>query len=180
MNKRKLSASKCLTLGAMVTALTVLCLYAAATLPVGRLPLYFLAAVFIYVLACEGAYAAAILSYLASAALALLLLPDKLPAFAYILLLGHYGIFRTAINARMQGGLLAALIKILYCDIWTGFGLYLSMQILGKLPFSFPDWLPVWGLVVLSQVGFAFIDILYGLSTAIYESRIRRSIVPRR
>ena len=52
---RRLSGAKLISLGAMCTALGVLCLYAAAVLPTGRVALYFLASLFVYVPAAEGA-----------------------------------------------------------------------------------------------------------------------------
>lgn len=177
---RRLSPSKQLTLGAMVTALTILSLYAVAVLPFGSVPLYFLASMFIYVLACEGAYTAAIISFFASAALSFLLLPDKIPVLFYVALLGHFGIFRTALQGRVQGRFLLMLIKLLYCDVFAGAGLYLGIYVLDGLPLTLPAALPVWAIVVLSQVAILAYDILYAISAGIYEARFRRAIVPRR
>ena len=101
MNNRRLSPSKKITLGAMVSALTLLCLYAVAVLPGGRAIFYFLSSVFVYALCCEGAYATALLSFAATAGLSFLLLPDKTVAVAYALLLGHYGIFKTGLDLSL-------------------------------------------------------------------------------
>lgn len=180
MNKRRLSASKQLTLGAMVAALTILCLYAASVLPTGKIALYFLSSVFVYVLACEGAYGSAFAAYLASASLAFLLLPNKLPAIVYALFLGHYGIFRTAIHSRLSSRVFMTLLKLLYCDIFCGLALYICNLVFGEIPVSAPAWLPVWALVLFVQAGFILFDVLYGLAIVIYESRLRRSMVPRR
>ncbi len=177
---RRLSPSKQLTLGAMVTALTILSLYAVAVLPFGSIPLYFFASFCIYVLACEGAYTAAMISFLASAALGFFLLPDKSPVLAYVALLGHFGIFRTALQGRVQSKVFLMLIKLLYCDLFAGAGLYLGIYVWGGLNFTLPEGLPVWAVVVLSQLAFLAYDILYAISTGIYEARFRRSIVPRR
>ena len=73
---RRLSPAKKLTIGAMVCALTLLFLYAATVLPTMRIACYFLSAIFVYALSYEGAYASAILSFLATAALAFFLLPN--------------------------------------------------------------------------------------------------------
>lgn len=177
---RRLNPSKQLTLGAMVTALTILSLYAVAVLPFGSVPLYFLASFFIYILTCEGAYAAAFVSFLASAVLSFFLLPEKSPVLYFVALLGHFGIFRTALQGRVGGKFLPMLIKLLYCDIFAGIGLYLGLYVWGGLNIALPEALPVWALVVLSQVAFLVYDILYALSAGIYEARFRRAIVPRR
>ncbi len=177
---RRLNPSKQLTLGAMVTALTILSLYAVAVLPFGSVPLYFLASFFIYILTCEGAYAAAFISFLASAALSFFLLPEKSPVILYVALLGHFGIFRTALQGRVGSKFLSMLIKLLYCDVFAGAGLYLGLYVWGGLSISLPEALPVWATVVLSQVAFLVYDILFSLSAGIYEARFRRAIVPRR
>ncbi len=180
MNKRRLSASKRLTLGAMIAALTTLCLYAAAVLPAGHIVMYFLSSIFVYVLACEGAYGSALLSFIASAGVSFFVLPDKLPVLVYTLLLGHYGITRTALRSRTNSKLFSMMVMLLYCDLFSGIGLYASRILFEKIPISYPDWLPSWALILFVQVGFLLFDVLYGASSLIYESRFRRMIVPRR
>jgi len=179
MNKRRLPATLKLTLGAMVTALTVLVLYAAAVLPAVRLPFYFAASFLPYILACEGLYGWSLTAYLASAALSFFLLPDKTPVYLYILLLGHYGIFRTAVQGRIKSKLFLALVKLLYMDFFAGAGLYLSLTVLNITLVQFPA-LPDWAIAVLSQLGFLIYDLLFGAGVSIYETRLRRTIVPRR
>lgn len=180
MNRRRLPPSKQLTLGAMVTALTILSLYSVAVLPFGSVPLYFLSSMFVYVLVCEGAYAAAVMSFIASAALAFFLLPDKLPVLFYVALLGHFGIFRTALQGRVQSRVFLLLLKLLYCDLFAGAGLYLGIYVLGGLSLKLPAGMPVWAIVVLSQLAIIAYDVLYAISAGIYEARFRRSIVPKR
>ncbi len=178
---RRLSFSKQMTLGAMVTALAVLCLYATAVLPAGSVPLYFLSSFVIYVLVCEGAYTAALVSFLASAVLAFFMLPNKVPVFAYIVLFGHFGIFRTAMQNRFRGKLMPAFLKLLYCDAFAGVGIYLALYVFNINLSAIPVMqLPVWALAVLSQLAFLFYDVLYSLSAMVYETRFRRIIVPRR
>ena len=98
---RRLSGAKLISLGAMCTALGVLCLYAAAVLPTGRVALYFLASLFVYVPAAEGAYLGAVGVYLATGVLSLLILPSRAAAAPYIVLLGHFGIFKTWFDSVM-------------------------------------------------------------------------------
>ena len=98
---RRLSGAKLISLGAMCTALGVLCLYAAAVLPTGRVALYFLASLFVYVPAAESAYLGAVGVYLATGVLSLLILPSRAAAVPYIVLLGHFGIFKTWFDSVM-------------------------------------------------------------------------------
>ncbi len=178
-NPRRFPLTTRLTLGAMTSALTLLCLYLAAIMPVGRIPLYFASSIFIYALTCEGAYILALVSYAASTSLALLLLPVKLPAILYVLLLGHYGIFRTILEVRLSSRALKMLIKVLYCDIWLVLGIYLA-QFYSGFAIHIPDWLPLWLFVLFAQLAIVFFDLFYGASIALYNARIRRLILPRR
>ncbi len=180
-NKRKLPLTKQITLGAMVAALTILCLYAAASLPTGRLAFYFLSSLFIYVLCCEGAFAMAGVCFLAVSLLSFFLLPDKLAFVVYTLLLGHYGIFRAFLEMRVRGRVIRTLIKLLYCDVFTLAGLYLATALFSyDLPGMMPNWLPVWGLVLLVQAVFILADLLYALCVRFYETQLRSALVPRR
>lgn len=180
MNQR-LSPAKKLTLGAMVAALTILSLYAVAALPAGRVACYFLASIWIYALACEGAYGTALLAYAASAGLAWLLLPDKLVAAAYTLLLGHYNVFKTMLDTHMESLPFRVVLKLLYCSLFTAAGLYLAIVVLEiDVMASLPDWLPAWGLVAAAEGVFLFLDLLQSLVCRFYRSRLRGIIVPRR
>lgn len=179
MNKRRLQGSLKLTLGAMVTTLTVLLLYAAAVLPAARLVFYFLASFLPFILVCEGLYGWALTAFLAGGILSFFLLPDKVPVYMYFLLLGHYVIFRTALQERMQSRLFRLLVKLLYVDLFAGLGLYLSLAVFDITLVQFPS-LPDWVIAVLSQVAILVWDALLGACVKIYEARFRRAIIPRR
>lgn len=179
MNKRRLQGSIKLTLGAMVTALTVLLLYAAAVLPAARLVFYFMASFLPFILVCEGLYGWALTAFLAGGVLSFFLLPDKTPVYLYLLLVGHYGIFRTALQERMHSKVFRVLVKLLYVDFFAGLGLYLSLAVFRITLVQFPS-LPDWAIAVLSQAGILVWDILFGASVKIYEARFRRAIIPRR
>jgi len=181
MNRRRLSPSKTVTIGSMVSALTMLCLYAVAVLPGGHLPLYFLSSVFIYTLCAEGCYAGALLSFVVSSLLSILLLPNKLVAVAYILLIGHYGIFWSFLKEHSNGWLISGMLKLLYCDIFTALGVWIAAELLNfdflaAIPFN----LPVWLFVLACQGMFIILDLLYGLAAKLYELKFRNIIIPRR
>ena len=86
---RKLDTNKQIALGGMIIALNLLALYAAATLPAPRIALYFLSSLPVYILACEGAYLSAVVTYVATSALSFFLLPNPFALIPYALLLGH-------------------------------------------------------------------------------------------
>lgn len=163
----------------MVAAITVLCLYAASMLPVGGLLPLYLASLAIVVLSGEGAYVPAILCFLASAAIAFFILPNKQPAILYALLFGHYGIIRPVLQSKVQGRIIRALLKLLYCDLFLAAGLYGALMLVSGFALTLPEWLPVWGAVLLAQPVILLYDMLYGAGTFLYQSHFRHALLPR-
>lgn len=177
---RKLSAANKVTLGAMICALTLLCLYAGNTLPTGRLACIFLSSVFVYALACEGAYASALLSFAACSCLAFFVLPNKLLLVPYCFLLGHYGIFKSFIEKKLHDRSMQLIIKLLYCNALTAAGVAVATLILNYDIMTMLPKLPVWLIVMIAEVAFVAYDVVFSLVCRIYEARIRNSILPRR
>lgn len=177
--KRKLSLTKQLTLGGMVTSLTLLCLYISAVMPVGRLPLLFLAILMPYVIACEGAYAMAYVSYIASCIISLCIVPDKIVVYIYILLLGHYIIFRTILHKYVSSKLVLIFLKLIYFNLFAGLGIYLSQQFGVVLP-GLPAWAPLWLFIVLTELLIVALDTIIGAGTIIYQYRLRNLLIAQR
>lgn len=180
---RRLSIAKTISLGAMATALTVLSLYAASVLPTGHIALYFISSLFVYVLASERAYIGALVSFAASAALSLIVLPSKgAGLWAYIALLGHYGIFRSFIDGALKDRLLKLLLRLIYCNIMTGGAICIAVFLLGLSPsFEINNVsLPVWAMILILEAGFAVFDFLYWICQRIYDERLKYIISPRR
>jgi hypothetical protein len=172
-----MSASQKLTLGAMTVALTLLALYAASILPAGRLVCYFLSSLFIYSLVCENAYVTAFTAFLACAALAFLIIPDRNSFFVYVVLPGHFGIFKTLADRKIRDGVLRFFSKLLYCNVFICAGIYIALAVMGpELKNSLPK-IPMWLLVVIAEAAFILYDFVYSVSQRIYEARIRGFIL---
>lgn len=177
---RKLTPAKTLTMGAAVCALTLLFLYAASVLPTGRIACCFLASLFVYALAYEGAYGSAILAFLAASALAFFLLPQKATLIPYLTLLGHYGIFKRAVDMNVPGRAGRFIAKWLYCNIFTACGALAAAKILKTELFSLPAEIPVWTLAIGAEVAFILYEILFTVAARFYENRIRNIFMTKR
>jgi len=179
----RIDLSKKISLGAMAAALGLLCLYAAAVLPTGRIACLFLSSLFVYVLAGEEEYLFSMLVFLLTAGLSLLLLPEKAPAAAYILLLGHYGIWKTFLERRVKDRVLRFLLKLIYCNLAVFLGALALGFLMGgfsALPVgSLPGW-SWWLLVLLLQAVFSVGDFLYSLCCKFYDNVLRNYLLPRR
>lgn len=183
LNKKamvRISISKKVSLGAMVIALSVLCLYAAVILPWSKITCLFLASLFIYVLACEGMYGLSVLCFAASAGAAFLVLPDKTPLYAYCALLGHYGIFRTFAQTHIKDKLIRFILKLAYCDIFV----FVSVLIVYFVfDFDFSAVLSTWSwwlLIIVLQLALVGYDLLYSLCVRFYDNVLRNRLLPRR
>lgn len=178
---RKIDASKKITLGAMVTALTVLMLYAASVLPAGKLACYFIASLFVYMLSSEGLYGTALLSYLASSLLAFLIVSDKLMLLPFFALFGHFGIFKAFLQTHAKDRVVRFLSYLIYCTAFTSIGAVAAFYIMGfdiltNIPFN----LPLYAAVLILEALFAVYVALYTIGQRFYESRIRQSLMPRK
>ncbi len=176
----RMSASRKITIGAMVAALSLVFLYIASITPVLDYACYFLCSIFIYALTAERAYVTACISFIATSVIAFFLVSNRLSVLCYVFLLGHYGIFMTMIDQRVTKRVLAAFLKLLYCDVLTALGGFIAFSVLGIWDMSMPFDLPIWVVIVLAQIVFVAYDLLYHVCARIYESRIRRFLMPRR
>ena len=177
---RKLSPAKKITLCAMVCALSLLFLYAASVLPTMQIACYFLSAVFVYALAYEGAYFASILTFIATALLAFFVLPDKTPLIPYVMLLGHYGILKRAVDMHIPTRVGRFLVKLLYCNVLTALGVFIVLEVLGLPLLSMLSGFPIWALVLIAEAAFIVLELLFLFVARFYEAKIRHLILPRR
>ena len=182
LRRQRLEAGKKLALGAMACALTVVALYAASVLPTAKLACCFFSSVFVYALLCEGAYLYALLSFLGSAALAFLITPAAVrwPLAAYVVLLGHYGIFKVFCETNIPDAFIRFALKLAYCNLFTNGAVVVAALVLHMEPLALlPDW-PLWVLALMEQGLFIGYDLLYSLGAKIYLERVRIAIIPRR
>ena len=167
--------TKQIVYGAMAAALSALCLLLAGTLPVMRAALLFISSLFVYVLTERGHYIAGVASFLAAAAIALLVIPNKLICAPFIGLFGHYGIFMPWLRRKLTSRNLFYLLTGLYCAACTAIAYFACTSLLGVdipslMPFS-----PLWLIPVLVAAIAAFI-VLYGLCCRFYTARLSHLI----
>lgn len=177
---RRVTLAQKITLGAMVCALSVVCLYAASVFPSGRLIMFFLSGVFVYALTLENAYITAIMSFLASSAVAFFIIPNKLVVVPYICLLGHYGIFKVFIDGKIKDTAGRLLIKLVYSNMFFAGAAALMYYVFDVRLTGFALTIPIWLLVLIVEIALIIYDLLYTLCQRIYENRIRRYIIPKR
>ncbi|MDO4568386.1 MAG: hypothetical protein Q4B99_05430 [Clostridia bacterium] len=167
-----------IALSAMATALTVLALYVAGSLGFMRITTFFLSAVFVFALTTEGAFMYALLVFAVSSALGLLLIPSKIAMLPYIMLLGHYCVFKDYIDLKLKNKALAFCIKLLYCNAFTAAAIAITVYVFHfDLMAASPAGVPVGLLVLALEAAFVALELLATLTRNIYATKIRNLIV---
>lgn len=100
---------------AVAVALSVICLYGAATLPTGRLVMLALASLFVAIRAEQFGVRYGVMVYLGTSLLALFLVQRRVFVVAYILFAGLYPLVKLAIE-RLNRLWAEWVLKLLYCN----------------------------------------------------------------
>ncbi len=176
----KLTNSQRISVGAMVVALNLLFLYAASVLPTLRIASLVMSSLFVYCLTGEKEYASGIITFIVTSVLALIILPDKILLAPYVMLLGHYGIFKPIIDEKVKDRIMNIIIKIIYCNVFSGIGIAVCSMILNFDFESLGIELPHYLIAIIAEVAFFLWEIIYSLCTRIYNAQIRSRLLPKR
>lgn len=163
------SKSKEISRGAILTVLSVLILYASTVLVTTKLSLLVAGSIIVAVGVIELKVRGALLVYVSSSVLGVILVPDKLFMISYICFFGCYPILKYTVE-RIDMLILEWILKLMLFNITAiaGYGLA-NIFLIDRVEIAFP----IWALVILMQGLFAAYD--YGMSLAIgyYLDRIR-------
>lgn len=177
MEKKKLSLSRRLSLGAMVAALTLLSLYASEVLTGFRFLCAALSGFFIVILTQEDLFGTAWLCFLTVSVLGFLLCPDRLSWFLYVALIGHYGIVRRFFQKFITVPAVRSVFTVLYCNLGTALGLWAIYTVAGvDLLDRLPD-IPAVVLILIAEAVFFLLDILFEAAANLYVKKVRRFLL---
>lgn len=159
-----------LSLAAMFLGFTLVSLYLACILPVGRLVMYFLASIFITGLLIEGEHLWALILFFASCLISLLIMPDITRVLPYLLFFGHYGAFKFFIE-RMKDKFLVMVFKYLYFNICAAAMYFLCLSVIFQ---DIPANLPLAAIIIIAQIVFLAYDFLYSRISWYYSTTLRK------
>ena len=163
----------------MTVALSLVCLYVASLLPGGSPALYFIASVLTAGLVLEGENVLAILVYIATSALAIILVPNKLMTAPYIAMTGHYCVYKLFIERHVSSRLVQLIPKLIYMLAFTALAVRLCVLVFGydalaNLPVSF------WAAIGLAIVILIAYDWLLTYTIRFYDISIRPILIGKR
>ena len=112
MNKK----TRNLTLCALLSSLSVISLYVASVWPTGQIGLTAVAALFVTGAIIESGLLFGVYTYIISSFLAVLIVPNRLTAFLFILFFGYYPILKSLIE-QLKHKVLQVIIKLLVFNV---------------------------------------------------------------
>ena len=177
MEKKKLSLSRRLSLGAMVAALTLLFLYASEVLTGFRFLCAALSGFFIVVLVQEELFGTAWLCFLAVSIMGFILCPDRMSWFMYVALIGHYGIVRQFFRKYITVPAVRSLFTVLYCNLGTALGLWAMYTVAGVNVLTMLPDIPIVVLILIVEAVFFLLDVLFEAASNMYAKKVRRFLL---
>ena len=177
MRRSYIGQTRMLSLSAMFAAFTLVVLYLSYVFPNMKLTFYFLSSVFVMGILVERRVLHAILVFVASSLLSLILLPIGY-ALPYILLFGHYGIAKFLIEEKLST-VPAFLVKLLYFDVFL-VAIYFLVFASGMLSLGgVLEKLPIWAIGLIAQPLFFVYDFAFSKITVFYVNNIRSKFLRR-
>lgn len=166
---------KHITTAFMFAALTLLTLYIADIIPVGRLAVLALCSFFVYAIMLESMYIGAFLCFAVVTFLGYLILPNKAGMVPYIALFGHYGIFRYLIG-RVTGIGVSFILKLIYFNAGMAVIYFFGGGwLLQNIPWHFNTVM----LVILTQAVYIGYEIVFGKLAQYYMEQGRVKLMGR-
>lgn len=165
-----------LSLGAMFTALSVIALYFAATLPSGKWALFFVSSIFSVPLLVEDKIGFALVQFVATSALALLFVPNLAMVLPYVFLFGHYGIGKYFLEKTCKVKWQAFIWKLLYYNIGMVAIYFICFPLIAG---RFLSGMALPWLILIAQGVFVIFDYLYSKVTLLYTVSIRKVLLRR-
>ncbi|MBZ4645159.1 MAG: putative rane protein [Clostridia bacterium] len=161
---------KKVALGGFATALAVICLYLASILPTNRLFFYAISSMFLLAMVIEFGVSSAVVTYISTALLAFIIIPDKLMLIPYVLFFGYYGIIKYYVE-KINNLIIEWIIKLLLFNI----SMYILYIITVKMLFeTITTRFPIWITVVLGEIAFVVYDYGYSMAAGYYKYRLRK------
>jgi hypothetical protein len=159
--------TKRIAFGGILTALTVIAVFAAAYVPSGKLSVYVLASFFTAVFVIHFGAKFGLLFYITASLLSWILLPDKMAVVPYAGFFGWYGIVKSYIE-KLNKLLLEWILKIVIMNLVFAVGYFLVRSFLPQIDFSSP-W--IWGGFILLQIAFVVYDYVFTMVINVYYRR---------
>ena len=172
MSKRKPSFDKRIVISGVLVALSVIILYLGCAIEVLDITMSAIVSLLVVVIVIEMGYSYAWLTYIASAIISVILLPQKSPAIFYACFMGFYPILKSYIE-RIGSGLVRWIIKLIVGNV--AIGLMLAILLI-FIPDEFEGGAMLLITYALALAAFVMYDIALSKLITLYFKMIRDRI----
>lgn len=169
----KKNISKKVSLGGILTLLSLISLYTASVAPSGRLSLFFLSTLFTSIMIIESDIKSALTVFLASGILAFFIVPNKILVVFYVLFFGFYGILKYYIE-NINKAYIEWIIKLLVFNAMV-YIIYMILIAIG-FPKLSPE-MPILVFIISVELIFILYDVIYSLFIGYYIKKLRKYLV---
>lgn len=169
-----MASSKNISLGGILSSLTLILLYLTSILPTSRLFLLFVCSLFTAVIVIETGTKNGWLFYLVTSMAGFLLIPDKAIAVLYIFLFGIYGLLKAYVEKNSKAKFLEYIAKLILYNILLFIMYYVAKLFIGSINIALPY--PMWAVFIGLQVAFIIYDYAFTIFISYYYKHIKGKI----
>lgn len=167
-----MTKSKKISLGAIITVISVILMYATTVLPTAKIFLLSLSSFLIAILIIESGKSTAMLSFISTSIIGFVLLPNKLLLIPFVSFLGYYPIAKLYIE-RINNLLVEWILKLILFNISAYLNYILFTSVFAKdleIPFAI-------GFVALGlQIVFIVYDYMFSMFIHYYNTKLRKYV----
>ena len=171
--KMKETGARLIAVCSVAIGLSAFLLMLASMLPGIDVLVYCIVSVIPALFVVEGGYKSALLTYIGTVLLCLIILPNKLPIFPYLFYFGYYAMFKGFVENNIKVKIIEYLVKLVHCNIVFFFGITVFSAFLAQVS----DNLPVWVLYAFIQPSFLLYDYTFTKVISYYSKSHLRTLI---
>ncbi len=128
----------------------------------------------------EHGIAVAALQFVVVSLFAYLVCGSSPYTYLYILFFGHYAIGKLVIERYLRDKIMMSIVKLLYFNAFAAAGVALCVYAVGIDVLTLVPAIPLFALLIVCEVGFVAFDLLFGLVCGLFDTHLRRILLPRK
>lgn len=171
--KMKETGARLIAVCSVAIGLSAFLLMLASILPAVDILIYCIVSVIPALFVVEGGYKSAVLTYIGTILLCLIILPNKLPIFPYLFYFGYYAMLKGVLEKHVRSKIVEYVVKFAHCNIVFYFGLTIFSAFLAQVA----DNLPIWALYAVLQPAFLLYDYTFTKVITYYSKSHLRSLI---
>ncbi len=169
----KETGARLIALCSVAIGLSTFLLMLASILPAVDIFIFCVVSIIPAIFVAEGGNKSAVLTYIGTVLLCVIILPNKLPVFPYLFYFGYYALLKGYIEKHVKIKPIEYLIKLVHCNLVFFLGITLFSAFLAQISESFP----IWVMYVILQPSFLMYDFVFTRVITYYSKSPLRTLI---